>query len=215
QRGPRRERDREPEPTGPRPKRAREAEANRRGRLPADLDGGELAEEQAPDEERGRDRAGPPRRQHRERGQRGAEAAHEQEQQRRDHRAPPVLCSAGRTSCSRKSITAFENTSFWSPATMCAALVTSASFACGTLARKSLAPSSVTTSDIFPRTSSVGTCTLRSAASNSPWNSGPGPSVRPRSMKRGSQCQCQRPSAPRRSTLRSPAGFAARWRCGV
>ena len=34
-------------------------------------------------------------------------------------------------------------------------------------------------------------------------------------MKRGSQCQYQRPSAPRRSTLRSPSGLIVRWRCGV
>ena len=125
------------------------------------------------------------------------------------------LWRRGRISCSRKSMTAFEKASFWSPATMWAAPPTSTMRALGILARKSRTPSSVTTSLSLPRTSSVGTWMFAMAAWNRASNFCDGTSVRPWSRNLGSQCQYQRPSRRWRSTFMRPAGFTRLGRCGV
>ena len=69
-------------------------------------------------------------------------------------------------------------------------------------------PSCVTTSLSSPRTSMVGTWTLLMAAFSIRTSTSGTASLRPWSMKAGSQCQYHRPSRSRR-TLRSPSGFTA------
>ena len=76
-------------------------------------------------------------------------------------------------------MTAWEKASFWSPATMWAAPLTSTSLAPGICRRKSCTLSSVTTSLSYPLTSKVVTAMLRMAASKSASNSRRGTSVRP------------------------------------
>ena len=99
---------------------------------------------------------------------------------------------------------------------MCDAPLTSASFDPGIRSRNSCVPSSVTTSESFPRTSSVGTRIRESAISNSESKSPTGTSVlRVAPMNAGSQCQYQRPSGFWRSTFMSPAGFTRLGRFGV
>ena len=114
---------------------------------------------------------------------------------------------------SRKSITAAQNRSLRSPATMWPASATSTNSAWGTVRRNSWAVSSLTRSLRRPLTSSVGRVRCDAASSNRPVaraELSPLASLN----SSGSQCHRQRPSGSRRRFLRSPAWSSGRGRCG-
>ena len=114
-------------------------------------------------------------------------------------------------------MTAWENASFWSPATMCDGAAHVDELRAGDLRRGTPAsPSSVTTSLSLPaheqrRHPDACQRDLEQRVEV------PGRHlrVRPRSMNCGSQCQYQRPSGFWRSTFMSPAGFTRLGRFGV
>ena len=150
---------------------------------------------------------------------------------RRCARAPRSARSAGRcarssaatgrlrrrrsqSSPSRNASRPVMKTSLSSPATMCPAPGTSIVRAPGTSRRMSSMPASLTTSDCAPRTSSVGMLRPDAAArrrAGAVRRCGSSPIV----MKAGSQCQYQRPSARRRTFLRSPSRLRGRRRIGL
>jgi hypothetical protein len=90
---------------------------------------------------------------------------------------------------------------------------TSVYFACGIVASRSAAPSSLTTSDSWPRTSSTGTRTRAAAA----WVRAASRSISAQSggcIIFGSQCQYHRPFSASLTFLRIPSGLTGRTRCG-
>src|SRR5258705_8917332 len=106
--------------------------------------------------------------------------------------------------------TASENASLSSPAAVWPASDSSTNSACGTLARESLTPSGLTTSDSLPRISRIGM--VRSIAACSSFSSRTNASSAGAVRNFGSQCQYHRPSRWRRFFFR-PSGLRGlvRW----
>ena len=112
---------------------------------------------------------------------------------------------------STKATTASLKASLSSPAAVCPALDSSTNSARGTVARKCLTPSGLTTSDSFPRINRTGIVRFLAACSNfSVRSSGSSPGL---VMNAGSQCQYQRPSRRRRFFL-NPSGLRGFFRYG-
>ncbi len=117
---------------------------------------------------------------------------------------------------SRNPTIASLNKSLRSPATMWPAPATLTYSACGTSSSNSCAPSSLSRSLTRPRTSSTGTSRFRAASfSRSEDANDERVSSGDCVMKRGSQCQYQRPSSRKRTFFWSPERSVGRGRCGL